>query len=346
MHTDEHYMNMALELARNGFGHVAPNPMVGAVIVYDGKVIGSGFHEKYGGPHAEVNAVRSVPKDLEHLIPESTIYVTLEPCAHFGKTPPCADLLVEKRFKRVVIGSFDPNPKVSGSGTAKIKNAGIEVSENVMGTECDELNKRFMTFHKRRRPYIFLKWAQSYDGFMAPETPAKLWLSGEESKKKVHFMRATEDAILVGTKTIEIDNPELTPRLVEGKNPIRLVIDEHLSLDPAKKVFLPTTQVFVYNSKSDKTSNHIQYVKLDFSKSIVPQILSHIHNVGIQSLIVEGGPSTLQSFIDENAWDEALVITAPITLVHGKKSPAFSGRLISEETIGSDVHATYKNIRV
>lgn len=341
MDIDSHYMQIALDLAKQGFGKVSPNPMVGAVIVHEGKIIGAGYHEKLGGPHAEVNAINSVPKELELLIRESTIYVTLEPCSHFGKTPPCADLLIKKMPKKVVVGSFDPNPKVSGSGTAKLRNARIEVVEGVLKNECDDLNKRFITFHTKHRPYIILKWAESSDGYMAPDSNKQVWLTGEESKKFVHGMRAVESAILVGTKTIEIDDPELTVRLVAGKNPARVVIDKDLTLPLSKKVFSQNADVFVFNQTESKNINNIQYIKINFDEEIIPQILNVLYTKDIQSLIVEGGPHTLTEFIKNGFWDEAVVLTSQTKLGEGKKSPSFQGELKEKLLLGKDTCKIY-----
>ncbi len=344
MYSDEHYMKIALELAEKGRGSVSPNPMVGAVIVHDGKIISSGYHAQFGGPHAEVNAILSVSKENERFLQDSTIFVTLEPCAHFGKTPPCADLLIEKKFKRVVVGSFDPNPKVSGAGIAKIKNAGISVTENTLQKECDELNKYFMTYHKLHRPFVVLKWAESSDGFMAPSTPSKFWLSCDESKKIVHEMRSEVSAILVGTKTVEIDDPELTTRLVPGKNPTRLIIDKHLKLPLSKKVFAENSIVYIYNGIKSEVKNNLHFVKIDFGDNILPQILEHLYSLNIISVLIEGGAFTLSYFIKADLWDEILLIHTQKSLDTGIPSPKFEGTLVSETSVASDIHKKYISI--
>ena len=341
MTTDEIYMERCLNLAQKGEGCVAPNPMVGSVIVCGGKIIGQGYHEKFGGPHAEVNAVASVPAELHHLIPQSTLYVNLEPCAHFGKTPPCADLLVHEHCARVVIGSVDPNPQVSGRGIEKLRAAGIEIRTGVLEKESNFLNRRFFTFQTKHRPYIILKWAQSADGFMALNQPKQLWLTGEESRKLVHQWRSVEQAILVGKNTVEIDDPALTARLVNGKNPTRLVIDQYLGLGFDKKIFRNDAELFVYNERISEDDGTVHSVKLDFSKNVLDQIMAHLFSKNIQSVIIEGGPSTLRRFIEQDLWDEARVFTAQTILGEGKKSPEFSGVLLRKEKIGSDSLSTY-----
>src|ERR1019366_6213146 len=264
MTQDEQYMKRCLDLAIKGLGHVAPNPLVGCVIVDEGKIIGEGYHQKFGEAHAEVNAVNAVPDELNHRLPHSTLYVNLEPCSHFGKTPPCADMIVSHKIKRVVIGSFDPNLQVNGQGIQKLKDAGIEVSTGVLEEESDFLNRRFMTFHRQHRPYIILKWAKSVDDFMAPDESKQVWLTGDESKKLVHQWRSEEQAILVGKRTVEIDDPQLTVRLVKGKNPVRLVIDRTLSLPVSQKIFRPDARLFLYNEVESYYDDWLNFVKLDF----------------------------------------------------------------------------------
>jgi len=329
-------MQRCLDLAVKAIGHVAPNPMVGCVIVHEGKIIGQGYHQQFGKPHAEVNAINSVPENLQHLLPQSTLYVNLEPCAHHGKTPPCADLIVSKKIQHVIIGSTDPNPKVAGKGIQKLRDAGIEVTTGVLKPEADFLNRRFLTFYTQHRPYIILKWAESADGFMAPNVPKQLWLTNEHSKKLVHQWRSEEQAIMVGKKTVEIDNPELTVRLIEGKNPARVVIDRTLSLPASKNIFAPNAPVYIYNQLKQSTDSKIHHEKIDFNQSVLPQVLCSQVSKGIQSIIVEGGSFTINQFIEQNLWDEARIFTAPVKLEEGKAAPKLTGRLLNERMIEGD----------
>ena len=336
MDTHEIFMQRCLDLAVKGIGHVAPNPMVGSVIVHDGIIIGEGYHMQFGQPHAEVNAVRSVPSSLQHLIPQSTLYVNLEPCSHYGKTPPCADMIVQHKIPRVVTGSSDPNPQVAGKGIDRLKTAGVEVITGILKNESDFLNRRFMTYHTKHRPYVILKWAESADGFMAPAEPKQQWLSGKEAKQLVHQWRGEEQAIMVGKRTVEIDDPELTVRLVEGKNPIRLVIDRNLDLPATKKIFSSSGIVHIYNASQKFVDHNIHFDVIDFNQPVLPQVLRSLYTKGVQSIIVEGGPTTLQHFIDQQLWDEARIITAPINLNMGKRSPQISGQLLQQSQAGKD----------
>ncbi|MDB5283751.1 MAG: ribD 2 [Bacteroidota bacterium] len=343
MTQDELYMQRCLDLALLGLGKVAPNPMVGCVIVYNGNIVGEGFHQKYGEAHAEVNAVNSVADKFTHLIPESTLYVNLEPCSHFGKTPPCADMIVRQKIKRVVIGSFDPNPLVAGMGIEILKAGGVEVTTSILEKESDFLNRRFMIFHKLHRPYVILKWAQTSDDFLAPNEPRQVWLTNDESKKLVHQWRSEEQAILVGKRTVEIDDPELNVRHVKGNNPVRITIDRTLSLSPTKKIFRPDTRLFVYNESESSNNGSLNLVKLDFEKSVIEQMLQHLFHQQIQSVIIEGGPATLKQFIDHNTWDEARIFTTEHILKSGKKTPPLSGKVASDEMIGKDRLVTLLN---
>ena len=336
MDNHEIYMQRSLDLAIKAIGQVAPNPMVGCVIVHNGQIIGEGYHQQFGKPHAEVNAINSVPKELIHLLPQSTIYVSLEPCSHHGKTPPCADLIISKEIPKVVIGSNDPNPQVAGKGIQKLLDAGIEVTTGVRQKEADFLNRRFMTSHLKHRPYIILKWAESSDGFMAPNEAKQVWLTNDYSKKLVHQWRSEEQAIMVGKHTVEIDDPELTVRLVEGKNPVRVIMDRTLLLPMIKKIFQQSATVIVYNELKTEVDSWIHFEKIEFNQPVLPQIMHNLAAKHIQSIIVEGGPSTLQYFIDENLWDEARVFTAEVKLGSGKTSPKIVGHVLTEEMIGND----------
>ena len=341
-------MSRCIQLAKNGQGTTYPNPLVGCVIVHNDKIIGEGWHYKAGQPHAEVNAIASVDSNSD-LLKEATIYVSLEPCSHFGKTPPCSDLIISKGFKKVVIGSTDPNPKVAGRGIKKLQDAGCEVISGVLEQECNELNKRFFTFHSKKRPYIFLKWAQTADGFVAPlketRTETKpVWITNNFSRQLVHRMRGEEMAILVGTKTVMDDNPSLTVRDWTGNNPIRLVIDKELKIPSHSFILDGSVKTYVFTSENIvESKSETQYIQIDFSKEIVSQICDALYEKGVQSLIVEGGPKTLQTFIDVNLWDEAFVFSGPNNFGDGISAPTFKGVLISEEKIKEDRLQGFKN---
>lgn len=346
MKTDEHYMSRCLELARLGAGNVSPNPMVGCVIVHNNKVIGEGYHEKYGEAHAEVNAIKSV-KNSE-LLKESTLYVSLEPCAHFGLTPPCSDLIIEKKIPEVIIGTIDSFAKVAGKGIEKMKKAGINVKVGILENECRELNKRFFTFHEKKRPYIILKWAETTDGFIdfdrnINQFGQPVWITGEKSLLRVHQMRAVEDAIMVGTNTALKDNPSLTVRHCEGRNPVRIVIDNHLRLPENLNLFDGTVKTIVFNSVKNQECGKTEFLRIDFKTNILPQILQMLYQKNIQSLIVEGGKQLLESFISENLWDEAFRFTGNKMFSGGIKAPEISGTIIHTEETDNDKLTIYKN---
>ncbi len=314
-------MKRALSLAKLGLGKVAPNPMVGCVIVCNDKIIGEGYHKVFGGPHAEVNAIQQV-KD-QSLLTESTAFVTLEPCAHFGKTPPCADLLIKSGVKKVVIGTRDSNPLVAGKGIEKLQKAGIEVVENIMEKECRQLNRRFFTFHEKSRPYVILKWAQTLDGYLdkqrSPDEIGINWISGPETKSLVHKWRSEEQAILVGRNTIMNDNPSLTVRDYSGKNPIRVVIDSQLTIGNLKNVFSDDAETLVFNRIKNEKQATIEWIKIQ--ETSTDNILKELFKRGIQSILVEGGSRTLQYFIIDNVWDEARIIVGDLQFGAGIKAP-------------------------
>lgn len=338
---DQRYIKYCLELAEKGLGKVSPNPMVGCVIVKDGKIIGEGYHQQYGGPHAEVNAVNSVAKKND--IEGSTIYVSLEPCSHFGKTPPCAELLLEVKPKRVVVANVDPNPLVAGKGLEKLKQAGIDVEVGVMSDEGKRLNKRFFTFMEKKRPYIVLKWAQTLDGFIARENYDSKWISGEASRKLVHQWRSEEEGIMVGTKTVLHDNPTLNVRHVEGRDPIRIVVDKNLKISPTANVFNQQQPTLCYNAIEDRTDEYNQFIKIDFSKDIIPQILFDLFQRKVQSLFVEGGAQLLQSFLDLGLWDEARVFTSQTLFEKGIQAPEIDQLPSETITVGDDQLMCYNN---
>ena len=321
MTEEEKYMARCIQLAKNGLTRVSPNPMVGAVIVHNGKIIGEGYHAKCGCAHAEVNAIHSV-KD-ESLLKESTIYVSLEPCSHYGKTPPCADLIIQKGIPNVVIGCQDPFSKVAGRGIQKLKDAGITVKIGVLEKECRMLIKRFITFNTLHRPYIILKWAESSDGFIDIERTEgePVVLSNPLTSMLVHKLRSEVNGIMVGTNTALLDNPSLNTRNWYGKNPIRIVIDKGLKLPEQLHLFDGSIQTLVFTEKTKENQPNIEYVTIDFSTDIIPHICNILYKKNVQSLLVEGGSILLQSFINAGIWDEIRVEKAGISLHNGIKAP-------------------------
>ena len=340
-------MLRCIQLAKNGLGTTYPNPLVGSVIVCNGRIIGEGWHHKSGLGHAEVNAILSVEEKV--LLKTATIYVSLEPCSHHGKTPPCADLIIASGIKKVIVGSRDPNPKVAGKGIQKLVSMGCEVRTGVLERACDDLNKRFFTFHQRQRPFVFLKWAESADGFMAPLTAKRtskkepIWISNEYSRQLVHKIRTTEQAILVGTTTVELDNPSLTARDWAGKNPLRVVIDRELRLTEEVSVLDREVKTIIITEKEKIQKDNLFYEKIDFSENLASQICDVLYRYQIQSLIVEGGMKTLQTFIDERLWDEALIFKGTVNFVHGITAPKLQGSQFSEEKIKEDTLQQFKN---
>lgn len=332
-------MKRALQLAQLGLGSVSPNPLVGCVIVHDGKIIGEGYHQKYGEAHAEVNAISSV--DDHTLLSKSTAYVTLEPCSHFGKTPPCADLLVEKGIKKVVVSCEDPFVQVDGKGVDKLKKAGIEVEVGLLADEATKLNRRFFTFHQKKRPYVILKWAQTADGFIARENFDSKWISNRYSRQLVHKWRTEEDAILVGKNTAVHDNPALTAREWAGKNPTRVLLDGKLAVSNDLQLFDATAPTLIFNTILEKQEDSNQWIKLP---TLDPKpVLNQLHSLNIQSVIIEGGAATLNSFIASGCWDEARIFTSSKTFGAGLSAPFVKGKLVSEEPIFDDRLTTITN---
>jgi len=317
---DAAYMQRCLDLAQLGKGSVSPNPMVGAVLVHNGRIIGEGWHRVYGEAHAEVNCLESVSEDNKHLIPESTMYVSLEPCAHYGKTPPCAVRLVAERVKKVVICNDDPFEKVDGRGLQILQAAGMETITGLLKEKGWWLNRRFFCFHKQQRPYIILKWAQTTNGYFAPYGNKRYQLSNELSARLVHKWRTEEAAIMVGTNTALADDPQLTARLWSGKQPLRLVIDRSLVLPGSLKLFNNDAKTWVFNEVKEDEAGNVRYVKVNFD-SLPAAILTELYKANIQSVIIEGGATLLNSFIEKGLWDEARIITAGTTLPHGIAAP-------------------------
>ncbi|MEB3345540.1 bifunctional diaminohydroxyphosphoribosylaminopyrimidine deaminase/5-amino-6-(5-phosphoribosylamino)uracil reductase RibD [Aquimarina gracilis] len=346
MDTHNIYIQRCLQLAKNGSGTCYPNPMVGSVIVYNNKIIGEGWHYKAGKPHAEVNAIQSVKN--QSLLKDATIYVSLEPCSHYGKTPPCSDLIIEKGIKKVVIATIDPFAKVSGRGIQKLINAGCDVVVGVLETESHELNKRFFTFHTKKRPYIILKWAKTKDGFIAPLNTQKrepVWITNKYSRQLVHKWRAEEQAILVGNQTVVKDNPTLTTRDWNGPHPIRVIIDRFGKIPKASNVLDQTTQTIIITSEEFKKENNknIIYEVIDQKNNEVDQICDILYRYNIQSVIIEGGAVTINTFVNQKIWDEARVFEGNLSFGMGIKSPVINGRLVSERKIMNDTLKTYRN---
>jgi diaminohydroxyphosphoribosylaminopyrimidine deaminase/5-amino-6-(5-phosphoribosylamino)uracil reductase len=329
----EFYIKRCIELAKYGLPAAMPNPSVGAVIVFKNKIIGEGYTSAYGGNHAEVNAINGV-KD-KTLLSKSTIYVSLEPCSHFGKTPPCSDLIIKYKIPNVVIGTIDSNIKVAGQGIKKLREAGINVIVGILEAECRESNKRFFTFHEKKRPYIILKWAESEDGFIAPSSKNEqkpVWITNVYSRQLVHKWRSEEAAILVGTQTVIDDNPRLDVRDWSGKNPTRIVLDKNNRIPKESHIFDIRQKTLVI---SDKT--------ICYSDNIALQIASFLFDNNLQSLIVEGGRQTLQTFIDANLWDEARVFNGKEMFSSGTKAPNITGKIVAKSKIGSDELLIYLN---
>ena len=344
MVVEEKYMARCIELARGGEGNTAPNPMVGAVIVHKGKIIGEGFHRKCGEAHAEVNAVASV-RD-EALLRDSTIYVSLEPCSHYGKTPPCAELIIRKGIPRVVVGTLDPFPEVSGRGVRMLREAGIEVVTGVLEEEARALNPAFMTFQIRKRPYVYLKWAQSADGFMDirredASVPSVL-LSSAETLRRVHRLRSEVEAIMVGTHTALLDNPSLTVRHWAGRSPVRVVLDRTLKLPVGSHLLDGAVPTLVFTAVEVESRPNVEYVQIDFGQEVLSQVLQYLYGQNLNSLMVEGGAELLESFLDAGLWDEAWVETAPVVLGAGVKAPAVPGVLTGTEQRHGHLLETWK----
>lgn len=345
MKIHEKYLARCIQLAQNGLGTTYPNPMVGSVIVYEDRIIGEGWHKKAGEPHAEVNAVNSV-KD-KSLLEKATIYVSLEPCSHFGKTPPCCDLIIQHKIPNVVIGTVDPNEKVAGNGIKKLLEAGINVTVGVLENECNALNKRFFSFHQKKRPYIILKWAETSDGFIAPKERLEtkpVWITNPYSRQVVHKWRSEEQAILVGTQTALEDNPKLDVRDWTGNSPIRVVLDQNNRIPKDYNVLdnqVKTIVICQTRTAIDKENTIFEVI--DFKQNIARQITEVLYKHQIQSLIVEGGQKTLATFIKENLWDEARIFTGNTIFTSGTKAPTFIKTQFEKYRIDNDELIITKN---
>ncbi len=343
----EKYIKRCLQLASNGEGNTYPNPLVGSVIVYDGKIIGEGFHWKAGEPHAEVNAINSV-KD-KSLLSKSTLYVNLEPCAHFGKTPPCSLLIINHKIPKVVIGCIDSFSEVSGKGIEMMRNAGIEVITGVLEKESRFINRRFFTFHEKKRPFVILKWAQTADGFIDIERTSKsiaqpTWITNEWARRAVHKQRSIEQAVLVGTNTALIDNPSLTLRDWAGSSPIRVVIDRQLKLPETLNLFAGKEKTIVLNEKKDESKDNITYLKINLQDDAAQNILTTLYDQQLQSVIIEGGRTTVNFFLKSGLWDEAFIYVGDKWFVSGVKAPEFKGNLCYKKEFGNSKLFVYRNM--
>ena len=329
------FMQRGLQLARLGAGAVSPNPMVGCVIVHDNKIIGEGYHQKYGEAHAEVNAINAVLD--KSILSESDVYVTLEPCSHFGKTPPCADLLIKHQVKKVIICNNDPNPLVAGQGIEKLRQAGIEVEFGLLEQEGRELNKRFFTYIEKKRPYIILKWAESADGFIAKKNYEAVQISNVLSRRFVHKMRSEENAIMVGTNTAKYDNPKLDTRFWTGKNAARILIDKDLTLPKTLRIYDNSQITICYNLLKDDVLDNNIFVKIPANNPIEQFIIQDLYQRKIQSIIIEGGTILLQNFINLGLWDEAFILKSTLILENGINAPKIGGIEILRENLGDNL---------
>lgn len=334
------YMKRCLDLASNGLGKVAPNPMVGCVLVRNGKVIGEGYHRAYGKPHAELIAIDSVQN--KEGLKKATLYVNLEPCNHQGKTPACTDRILREKIPRVVIGNRDPNKEVTGKGIERLKQAGVEVDSGLLDSQCRKLNRRFFTFHRKKRPYIILKWAKTTDGFIAGR---EKWLSNQYSRLFVHKWRSEEQVIMAGTGTIKKDNPQLTTRLWAGSSPLRIVVDKNLELDDNYHVFDRQAQTWIVNEKQEKVDHHVKFVQLKFGDDLLEDLLTLLHNHYYSSMIVEGGQKLLNTFIREGLWDEARVFIAPKYFGKGLQAPRLPVGPSVENGVAGDRLLYFENPR-
>ena len=349
MNIHEKYISRCISLGKNGQPSTYPNPSVGCVLVYNNLIIGEGYTSAYGGAHAEVNAIASVKNKA--LLKEATLYSTLEPCSHFGKTPPCADLIIKNNIPKVVIGILDPHEKVAGQGIRKLRDAGCEVTVGILEKECRAHHNRFLTFHEKKRPYILLKWAETLDGFIAPvkekrnAQPEPFWITSPSSRQRVHQWRSEEQAILVGTTTVLEDNPKLDIRHWSGKNPIRIVLDSKLKIKGNYHVLdgsIPTI-IFTHETDSSTYREGIEYSVIDFSANLPRQLCDELYKRNILSVLVEGGKRTIETFIGTNLWDEARIFTGPSSFAKGTEAPKLSGKLVKQECIYADTLNTFVN---
>lgn len=348
MNTHDTFMQRCLDLALNGLGSTYPNPLVGCVIVIDGEIIGEGWHQKAGGPHAEVNAINSVKDDA--MLSEATLYVNLEPCSHYGRTPPCSDLIIRKKIKKVVIGVVDSNEKVSGKGIDRLEKNGVEVVSGILEKECREINRRFFTFHEKHRPYIILKWAQSSDAYIFPDPKmvkkgGPVWISNPYSRQRVHEWRSQEASILVGKNTVLQDNPRLSTRDFKGQPITRMVIDRNLSIPGDRHILDNSIDTVVFNAQKEENKGKVNFVKLDFSNNVLDQIMHYLYQQNVLSLIVEGGAYTLNKFLQADLWDEARVFSGTNEFKEGIEAPKLLLTPYKTEIILKDHLYWYRNLQ-
>jgi diaminohydroxyphosphoribosylaminopyrimidine deaminase / 5-amino-6-(5-phosphoribosylamino)uracil reductase len=351
---EEHidFMKRCIQLAKLGEGHVSPNPMVGAVLVHNNRIIGEGYHEIYGEAHAEVNCINSVKQADKNLIRESVLYVSLEPCSHYGKTPPCADLVIRNKIPRVVIGCKDVFTEVNGKGIERLKQNGIDVTVDVLENECKNLNKAFFTFQSLQRPYVILKWAQTADNKIANTGNKRLLISEEITTKLVHKWRAETTGILIGTNTAKTDNPKLTNRLWSGNSPVRLIIDLDLQLSQNSKIFKNDAPTIIFNLQKkspefhEPLKNEVYYYQISDRDKTIEEILKACYELKIQSILIEGGKKLLQSFIDKNLWDEArIIINTKMFIGNGLAAPKLNNVQIQKQfSLGNDLISIYKRV--
>ena len=343
--TEERFMHRCFELARQGAARVSPNPMVGAVLVHEGRIIGEGFHKAYGSAHAEVNALNSVQKEDQAYISASTLYVSLEPCCIQGNTPPCTDLIIRHKIPKVVISAIDQTAAVQGKGVAQLREAGVEVKTGLLASEGEALATARNTFVSEGRPYIILKYATSQNHLFAPLPARQLWLSNPYSKRLVHRWRMETDAILVGTNTAITDNPSLTNRHYYGRSPVRVVIDRELAIPTSSQLFDGRSKTIVFTRKQaeDQTTETIQYIQIDFREELAQQIVKKLAQLNITSLLVEGGAMTLESFIEAGLWDEARIFKTAKWIDKGIPAPRIDLPPQDSYRLGSDQIAIYTN---
>lgn len=348
MNFDIKYMYRCLQLAEYGAGYVAPNPMVGAVLVVDDRIIGEGYHHRYGEPHAEPNAIHSVKDADKHQLKRATLYVNLEPCSHYGKTPPCADLIVKSGIPRVVIGTLDPNPKVAGRGVQILRNAGVEVEVGVLSDACNELNKRFFIFQERERPFIFLKWAQTKDGFIdycrldASEKP--LAISNRITSQLTHKMRSENQSILIATNTVLLDNPSLTVRNWSGRNPVRMAIDRRKTIPSNYHILDGRVPTIIFTENAGESKSNVEYVSINFESTVLENIINEIYKRNIHSVLVEGGAMLLNSFINAGLWDEANVEVSDKLIQTGVPAPVINLQPVSRTNYDGHEWVHFKNL--
>jgi diaminohydroxyphosphoribosylaminopyrimidine deaminase/5-amino-6-(5-phosphoribosylamino)uracil reductase len=336
----EIFMRRCIGLAELGLGNTRPNPLVGAVVVHEGQMIGEGFHERYGGPHAEVNAVAAVSD--KSLLGGASLYVNLEPCAHHGKTPPCAEMLVRLGIKRVFIGMKDPYPLVAGKGIRMLEEAGVRVSCGILEEECRELNRRFLTFHEKKRPYILLKWAQSLDGIMGSGNRERLFLTGDTVQKLVHKWRSEEAAILVGPDTALLDNPRLTLRCWKGNQPLRVLVDRHLRVPETHALYDRSSPTVVFNMLKEEKHKNLELIALE-DKDFLAGVMERLHAMNIQSVMVEGGAAILEELLRQNLWDEARLIQTDRPVGKGVRAPVLAAGYTGKEAWGKETLCRFRN---